>query len=1617
MFRESNLKGRNKEFSIKSVSVILTTLLIFSSFLGLFIFENNNLETKATTFYVGGTGGGNLTTIQSAIDNASTGDSIYVYSGLYNETLIINKTLNLIGQDMNTTIINGPGSGNSSVIYIDANGVKISGFTVMNGGSNEETAGIALDEVKDCKIINNNISSNGNTGIYVSQSVNITIRNNRISANKWHGIRFYHSRNNSVVDNILLNNNIVISSSKYNSIENNEIIGPSKHEDMSGMNIYYVSEYNKISGNNISNWTGHGINIHYSNYNNITNNKIDSNGNKNTSQHSEHCGIDMYSSHKNTISGNSISKNSGFGITAYPAGNNLIIFNKIYDNPTGIWGSSNDIWNKIYLNEFINNTKNAGEFSSFNLWNSSLPLSYLYKGENYTSYLGNYWDDYSGIDSDSNGIGDTTYNITQKPVNKDYFPLMDPIDNYTLIPSTTKMKLFEDSSQTTNKTVSLLIQTARLDANITGTLNGTVNITELEIVQINSSYFAGFGFFRSTYRAVIEGKVYEGSWQGMLFNRSGERKFYLKGTVFGGLRGLTDGYLVEKVNGSGVYNLYNSTWTLNHLGHDLIFVQLNVNGTMDHKTSKNETTQIYILQSSFSGNATGYYNKSISVVITHIRITNKTSQYYGFGFSMITYVCAWGSGSGWTYDQPVSPNITKLTGFFTEPLWGLAFGKLDETGTKRILYFTLERIDIGLPPRVFLLIHIWGPWRVSPGQTINYFIEYRNIGLKSAVNTEIIIVLPNNTTYKSNTGGGVYNSTNHDVVWRFNISAKSKGHLSVKVKVNWGLSWGTKLFCNGSIRDFIQNKTLASGSFMTRVTPARDPNMKYGPEGNVTQGQSLDYKIEFENEGQGIAFGVYFTDELSEYLDDSTLEIGPVMSTSDGSIIASAGIYNQLTRTITWFVGEVGPGSGGYANISIKVRADTTAGSEILNYGTVYFPSVPETTRTNGIVSIVRDNQVPTAIISGNNVVNTFENIVFNGSDSSDPDGVITSYMWDLGDGKIAYGKVVEHYYMDDGDYTVTLTVKDDMGASDSRKISVRVLNRRPIAKLKVDSKDVKTKEVIFNAIGSSDMDGIVSEYYFEFGDGTNSGWVLTPVVSHIFADRSKEYGIELTVKDDDGATSANNVELKIIVNNRPIPKLAVDPLETYTYSDILCDGKLSTDPDGQISYYFFDFGDGNNSGWITTASIAHQYTDGTKKYAISLKVKDNYGTLSDEISINEILIKNRKPVPSLIVEDLDIYVLDEVVFDASGSYDPDGTELEYYFNFGDGTDSGWTTDPVVKHKYIKGPQDYSVELKVKDSDGEINTALLSLTVKNRVPNVDAGPDQDVFVDEAVNFDGSKSNDPDGNVLTFNWDFGDESTTGWLNSDITNHSYSQPGQYEVTLSVSDGTLTAEDTCYIQVKVVESKKDTDSDGDGVLDSIDAFPDDSAASVDSDGDKYPDFWNPGKSEADSTTGLRLDKFPNDASASVDSDGDDYPDFWNLGMSEDDSTTGLQLDDFPNDPNRHSEDSSSDRSSKDFYLMGVIIIFIIILIIGILSSIIVKNKNKSMHNNKPFDSDTLVRKVRDEVIQGDVAQEQESGISDHELWTDLKMKYQNGQISEETYKLLEQEKLEFESSLPEE
>ncbi|TET91589.1 MAG: hypothetical protein E3J35_02450 [Methanomassiliicoccales archaeon] len=221
-----------------SVLVLLSTFHLVLSFMP----EN----VRATTLYVGGVGPGNYTSIQDAIDDASPGDTIFVYNGTYREHVGVYKPLSLIGEHRNTTIIDGDGWGD--VVYVISDWVNVTGFTVTNGGFSGSDSGIELFQVQKCSVSNNRALATDLWGIYLYNSHNNIVANNTVSDN-WYGITLWASRGNIVTNNNASNNfddGIRLYSSDGNVIENNTVLNNSAV----GISLS-SSDVNVVTGNTV----------------------------------------------------------------------------------------------------------------------------------------------------------------------------------------------------------------------------------------------------------------------------------------------------------------------------------------------------------------------------------------------------------------------------------------------------------------------------------------------------------------------------------------------------------------------------------------------------------------------------------------------------------------------------------------------------------------------------------------------------------------------------------------------------------------------------------------------------------------------------------------------------------------------------------------------------------------------------------------------------------------------------------------------------------------------------------------------------------------------------------------------------------------------------------------------------------------------------------------------------------------------------------------------------------------------------------------------------------------------------------------------------------------------
>jgi len=153
------------------------------------------LTSDGTWWYVGGSGPGNYTTIQDAINDAGDGDTIFVFddSSPYVGTVFVLKSLTILGENKLTTIVDSGG------FYITADYVTITGFTIQN--SDEGVHIGRSGAIASNNTINNNIFSNVSFGISIDDSYN-TITNNLISYTDWGGIGVGGTKNTVVRNDV-----------------------------------------------------------------------------------------------------------------------------------------------------------------------------------------------------------------------------------------------------------------------------------------------------------------------------------------------------------------------------------------------------------------------------------------------------------------------------------------------------------------------------------------------------------------------------------------------------------------------------------------------------------------------------------------------------------------------------------------------------------------------------------------------------------------------------------------------------------------------------------------------------------------------------------------------------------------------------------------------------------------------------------------------------------------------------------------------------------------------------------------------------------------------------------------------------------------------------------------------------------------------------------------------------------------------------------------------------------------------------------------------------------------------------------------------------------------------
>ena len=351
-------------------------------------------------------------------------------------------------------------------------------------------------------------------------------------------------------------------------------------------------------------------------------------------------------------------------------------------------------------------------------------------------------------------------------------------------------------------------------------------------------------------------------------------------------------------------------------------------------------------------------------------------------------------------------------------------------------------------------------------------------------------------------------------------------------------------------------------------------------------------------------------------------------------------------------------------------------------------------------------NAAPTADPGGPYSATEGIAVTLDGSGSGDTDGTVSSYAWDFGDGSSGTGVSPSVIYASAGTYTVTLIVTDNGGAKSpaaSTSVTVSAGLRPPVANAGGPYSGTVATAVGFDGTGSRDPDGSIVTYAWDFGDGnTGSG----PTPSHAYA-AGGVFTVTLTVTDSDNLqdTATASASIADASGTQPPVADAGGPYSGMTGMAIQFDGSGSTDPDGTIASYDWDFGDGNGTSGATPV---HTYA-AAGSYTATLTVTDGTGgsdSASASVQVSDQV--NRAPTANP-GGPYNVEPGEAVAFDGTGSADPDGTIVSYAWNFGDGT-VGSGADPT--HAYT-AEGDYLVTLVVTD-DGGLDSAMASTQVTVR---------------------------------------------------------------------------------------------------------------------------------------------------------------------------------------------------------------------------------------------------------------------------------------------------------------
>lgn len=427
----------------------------------------------------------------------------------------------------------------------------------------------------------------------------------------------------------------------------------------------------------------------------------------------------------------------------------------------------------------------------------------------------------------------------------------------------------------------------------------------------------------------------------------------------------------------------------------------------------------------------------------------------------------------------------------------------------------------------------------------------------------------------------------------------------------------------------------------------------------------------------------------------------------------------------------------------------------------------------------------------------------------------ILSYLWDFGDGTKQTGQSVSHEYLKkgpiDGSYNINLSVRyrDIKTGTDGVEEFTKTIvfdNEKVASSFEASVYEGSYPlEVTFDASTSTDPDGVIVDYLWDFdGDGKFDDGVGVDA-SYTF-ERVGTYEVSLQVVDDSNDFSISTKEIKVLESTEPTATIEIKGAigrTLFVDDEYTFDASGSVAPQSEITKYSWDFGNGTKAN---TRTFSHKFTE-TGSYLVQLTIETNLKQKAFASIEIDVVSKDQSPLISLNT----IPAMDKaglitgsaplmISFDASNSTDSDNDIISYEWDF-DANGSADAFGSVVS-KQFNEQGEYAVKLTVADSKG--NESVKSVMVSVDKQGLKAKLNASVVEGEVplqVTFDASGSSYLEGEILSYEWDFGDGTKPRFGDSKIT-YEYSKVGEFNASVKIkSNDGLTQTTSIGINIRPV------------------------------------------------------------------------------------------------------------------------------------------------------------------------------------------------------------------------